>query len=167
VNPREIKRPILVESQPERFKKIVGIIYRRGWSVPDSASDEAFKIDDPAGVLSTLEQSRGLAQVVGQSAEPIALNGQYLILADSISDIGTLMAYDGRPVVVDVEGRILFKRLRLSNKTRPIVLESLDSAGRHPPVVITVTEAKLLGTKLKFSPVLGVLFDSTKTKSKT
>ena len=118
--------------------------------------------------MSTLEgllsRSIGRIQVVGDSAEPIALQGQYLMSAPHVPTFSELLEHDGRPVVADLDGRVVFKRLRLTKRGGPIVLESLDAAGRHPPIIVSPEEARALGEKLKFWPVVGVLFD---TSSKT
>jgi hypothetical protein len=160
VNPREIRQPILVQDLKERFRKVVGIVYRGGWTIPLAAEDEAVPLIETQLLESAIAQSEGLVRVVGESAEPIALNGQYLISAPPIRNLRDLELHNGRPIVITMNGRTLFKRLRLTKGQGPIVLESLDAAGRYVPVVISAEEAHRLGDLLVFRPVLGVLFDS-------
>ena len=140
VNPREIRRPILVESNGANYKKVIGIIYRCGWGVPASADDEVAAIHDMGKLSSSLGQSPGIARAFGESAEPIALDGQFLILGPNIPGKNELSEYDGHPVVVEEHNWTLFKRLRLAAGGL-IVLESLNTAGRHSPITISATEA--------------------------
>jgi len=100
-----------------------------------------------------------LGQVVGQSAEPVALDGQYLIIAPVIRTTRELLLFDGKPVVALTGERSLFKRLRVTSERGPVVLESLDASGRYPPIVINVDEPDSQ-MQASFRPVLGVLFDS-------
>ena len=160
VNPREIQQPILVEYKNEYFGKVVGIIYRHNWKIPQVSQDEVVPMEVLEPLNTLLSRSEGLARIIGESAEPIALGGQYLILAPQVQSRRDLEAHDGQPLVTDRDGRILFKRLRLGDEHGPIVLESLDAAGRYPPVVIPREEAAQLGQRLTFRPVIGVLFDS-------
>jgi len=160
VNPRQIRKSLLVEYENSLFRKIVGIVYKKEWEVPSLGDDELVPMKNMSGLNTLLARSEGLARIIGESAEPIALDGQYLMLEPPIKSRDDLNNHVGQPIVVDRNGRTLFKRLRLGNGNAPIVLESLDAAGRYPPVVISVEEAEQLGETLTFRPVIGVLFDS-------
>jgi len=155
-NPREIKKSIIVGAQPSSFRKVVGVIFRCGWSVPPPSEAEVAPFLETASVQTLLEQSEGLVKVIGQSAEPIALNGQCLILGKAFSEKRALDRFDGKPVVVMRDGEAIVKRLRLTSKA--VVLESLEINGRYPPIVLGVDE--ISDGKVEFRPVLGVLFDS-------
>lgn len=160
VNPREIRQPLLVEKTPSNLRKVVGIVYRDNWPVPLASEDEVVELTDTSALAKLLSGSIGTILVVGNSAEPVALEGQYLVSAPEVTTFRGLREHDGRPIVADLDGRIVFKRLRLPHRGGPIVLESLDAAGRHPPIVVYPEEGSALGEKLKFWPVIGVLFDT-------
>lgn len=97
-------------------------------------------------------------QVDGQSAEPIALNKQYLIVKDPISPEDAERTLDGKPIIAeDSDGICYFKRLRIQDGGE-VVLESLDSGGEYPPV--TLARRGSGRTYLaKAWPVAGILFE--------
>lgn len=153
-NPKDIEKSIVVAASSENFKKVVGIIYRAGWEVPASSDNEVAEFTAHGKVQSVLKESEGLVRVVGQSAEPVALDGQYLILGKPVFGRNDLEQYNDKPVVVEHNGSAVFKRLRLTKDA--MVLESLDINGRFPPIVYAVSE--LDESKASVRPVLGVLF---------
>jgi hypothetical protein len=159
INPREIRQTILVEPTASKFKKVVGIVFSHGWEVPPSSENEVVNVGFSVKLEQLLGDAVGLVSVVGNSAEPIALNGQFLILGPTLSSKNELASHSGKPVVVLKDGRPLFKRLRFTFGDGPLVLESLDAGGRHPPVVIPHEELSRANDNLSFRPVLGVLFD--------
>lgn len=154
-NPREIRKSIIVGAHPSGFQKVVGVIFRSGWKIPPPSEAEVAPFSETTTVQTLLEQSEGLVKVDGQSAEPIALHGQCLILGKAFSEKRTLDRFDGKPIVVIKDNEAVVKRLRLT--TKAIILESLEINGRYRPIVLDVDE----GTgAVEFRPVLGVLFDS-------
>ncbi len=106
-----------------------------------------------------LAESDGLVRVIGESAEPIALEGQYLIIGKAIGTKALLAKFDGKPIVAVKSDGAIFKRLRLTKAG--VVLESIDIGGRHPPFVLNDNE---LGG-IEFRPVLGVIFDLGQVQS--
>jgi hypothetical protein len=96
--------------------------------------------------------------VVGQSAEPYALNGQYLIVKNPVMPQVALKSLQGRPVIAaDTDGNTYFKRLRRVTGDR-IVLESLDSSGTYGPVILSPPGGGAICLE-KVWPVVGVLFE--------
>lgn len=153
VNPRETRRAIVVASGSDSARKVVGIVFRCGWAVPPSVEGEVAALDNRASLDTLLAESEGLVRVVGESAEPIALDGQYLIIGKAIATKGLFKRFDGKPIVAVKSDDAIFKRLRLTKAG--VVLESIDISGRHPPIVLTDDE--VLG--IEFRPVIGVVFD--------
>jgi hypothetical protein len=99
----------------------------------------------------------GLVEVVGQSAEPHALNGQYIIVEKQISAIDALKRLDGKPVIAsDTANNRYFKRLRVG--TDRIVLESMDSGGNYAPVILALP-GQASNCLEHVWPVAGVLFE--------
>ena len=100
----------------------------------------------------------GLVEVVGQSAEPHALNGQYLIIKKEISAEEAVKTLDGKPIIAaDTDENRYFKRLRVVASDL-IVLESLDSGGDYGPVVLS-PPGKGKNCLVGVWPVAGVLFE--------
>ena len=153
VNPRETARAIVVAAHPSGARKVIGIVYRCGWTAPPASESEVVAIESRASLDALLAESEGLVRVVGESAEPIALDGQYLIIGKPITSTGLLQRFDGKPIVAAKSDDAIFKRLRLTKAG--IVLESIDISGRHRPVVLL--DKELSG--VEFRPVIGVVFD--------
>lgn len=100
----------------------------------------------------------GLVEVVGQSAEPYALNGQYLIIKKEITAADALKMLDGKPIIAaDTDDNRYFKRLRVVAPGQ-IVLESLDSGGDYGPVVLALP-GQGKNCLERVWPVAGVLFE--------
>ncbi|HEY5236957.1 MAG TPA: AAA family ATPase [Rhizomicrobium sp.] len=159
VNPRETRRTIVIAPGSEGARKVIGVVFRCDWDVPPVSENEVVNFESKAALERLLAESEGLVRVVGESAEPIALDGQHLIIGKAIGTKALLAKFDGKPIVAVKSDDAIFKRLRLTKVG--IVLESIDISGRHPPVVINDNE---LGG-IEFRPVLGVIFDLGQVQS--
>lgn len=101
---------------------------------------------------------KGLVEVAGQSAEPVALDGQMLMIGDKLSTDDALARLVGQPVIAgDGDGNRYFKRLRRGDKNSA-VLESLEISGDSPPVVLTLRTGQITDL-VEVWPVYGVLFE--------
>jgi hypothetical protein len=101
---------------------------------------------------------KGLVEVAGNSAEPIALNGQMLLIGDPISADEALKRLDGRPVIAgNMADERYFKRLR-HGEGDTVVLESLEISGDFAPVLLTRGTGAATDLK-EVWPVYGVLFE--------
>jgi hypothetical protein len=97
-------------------------------------------------------------EVVGDSAEPIALGGQMLLIGDAVAAEDALSRLDGRPVIAgDTSDKRYFKRLRRGEGST-VVLESLEISGDFAPVVLTHQTGAISDLKDVW-PVYGVLFE--------
>jgi hypothetical protein len=65
-----------------------------------------------AGFTGLAAGALGLVEVVGQSAEPYALNAQYLIVKNEIAAEEALKALDGKPVIASDTGAPIIHDLR-------------------------------------------------------
>jgi hypothetical protein len=93
----------------------------------------------------------------GRSAEPIALEGQFLITRDKPVKADAIASLDGRLVVaVDENGARYFKRLRCHDKI--VVLESLNPDGLTAAEVLSLDGSHFL-------PTIGVLCELPNPKS--
>jgi AAA domain len=157
INPFELAAPVVAQRATLQLRGIAGVLYRP--AATDQGLPSVFEIaecEGEAAITSFAADTLGLVEVVGRSAEPYALDGQYLLVRKAKSD-ESLHVLEGRPVIAgDSDGHRYFKRLRLT-KDR-VVLESLDVGGDHGPVVLALPGAT--GNSLaSIWAVVGVLFE--------
>lgn len=158
VDPTTIPQPVIV--QPDtNFRKIVGTLFvAHLLAVPPFDPDKEFvSIPDPSIIAQTLKNAR-LFKVQGRSAEPIALEGQYLITRGSPFKADAIASLDGRLVVgIDEDGARYFKRLRCHDKL--VVLESLNPDGLTAAEVLSIDGSHALPKITQALEVIGVLFE--------
>lgn len=159
VNPRQIAAPIVAHKATITLYKVIGVLFD---DFPaGSSAQPAMEVCDCGGeaALSHLTSNAlGLVKVDGQSAEPLALNGQYLITKQEVTAEEALKRLDGKPIIAaDTDNTVYFKRLRVMSSDQ-IVLESLDSGGAYGPIVLSPPGQ---GGKCleRVWPVAGVLFE--------
>lgn len=159
INPREIAPPMIAHRATFRLYKIIGVLYENSaWNLRSRSNDEVCDCGGEAVLKRLTVEALGLIQVMGQSAEPYALNGQHLIVKKPVTPRAAIESLYGQPVIAsDTEGNTYFKRLCRPSEDK-IVLESLDNSGIHDPVVLS---APARGTVCLDSvwPVAGVLFE--------
>jgi hypothetical protein len=122
------------------------------------AGDEFEGLQAEGPVRGILRRGLGLYQVEGRSAEPYALDGQYLIVGTPSTSESRFEQNDGAMVLaVDEDGGHYFKRMRVADP-ETIVLESLDLTGREGAIVFRRKPGNrpILTDVI---PVLGVLFE--------
>lgn len=157
INPRQIAQPIVVKKSTLQLHKIIGVLFDHN---PSLIGDEG-EVGDCGGesVLHRYAREvKGLVEVAGQSAEPVALDGQMLMIGDPISLDDAVTRYEGRPVIAgDADDNRYFKRLR-RGQASTVVLESLEISGDFPPVVLTHQTGQMTDLK-EVWPVYGVLFE--------
>jgi energy-coupling factor transporter ATP-binding protein EcfA2/SOS-response transcriptional repressor LexA len=159
INPRQIVSPVVAHKATLTLHKIVGVLYGDStWSAPGQSEMEVCECGGEAVFTSLAADALGLVEVVGQSAEPHALNGQYLIVKKEITAAEALKTLDGKPIIAaDTDDNRYFKRLRIVAPDR-LVLESLDSGGDYGPVVLAAPR-KGKNCLERVWPVAGVLFE--------
>jgi hypothetical protein len=157
INPYELSPPVVALKATLAMRKIVGVIYGAGASQGLGANSEVQALPGDGALVNLSQNILGLVEVMGRSAEPYALNGQYLIVQKAIPGLSALKAHEGRPVIaIDSDGNRYFKRLHVGADR--VVLESLATGGAFGPVILQMpgTGANSLSEAW---PVLGVLFD--------
>jgi hypothetical protein len=160
VNPREIAPPVIAHKSTFSLFKIIGILYgEASWSPSVSATaDEVCDCGGEAVLSQLTSDALGLVEVVGQSAEPHALNGQFLIVKSPVAPEVAFTTLEGRPIIAsDMDDNCYFKRLRVPSSSQ-IVLESLDTGGDYPPVVLSPPGSAPDAIKSVW-PVVGILFE--------
>lgn len=158
INPRKIAPPVIAHKSTLTLHKIIGVLYEdAAWRAPDDSGMEVCECSGEAVLSGLLTDALGLVEVMGQSAEPHALNGQYLIVEKQLSGVESLKMLDGKPVIAsDSDNHRYFKRLRVG-KDR-VVLESMDSGGDYAPVILELPGNSSNCLELVW-PVAGVLFE--------
>jgi hypothetical protein len=158
INPRLTAAPVVAKLSTLNMKKIVGVLYDSGKvSGGQSSEMEVVECGGEAAITTIMSQAKGLVEVSGHSAEPHALDKQFLIIGDPVSLKDAEANLDGRPVIAeDSDHSRYFKRLRVDSNN--IILESLEIGGDFPPILLTKTPG-LLKHLTKVWPVLGVLFE--------
>jgi hypothetical protein len=159
INPRQIAPPVIAHKSTFKLHKIVGILYEdSAWSASTRSEMEVCQCGGESVFTRLAANALGLVEVVGQSAEPLALHGQYLVIKSEITPADALKTLDGKPIIAaDTAGHQYFKRLRIASPDQ-IVLESLDSGGDYGPVVLAAP-GKGKNCLERVWPVAGVLFE--------
>jgi len=158
-NPREIAPPVVAHRGSLELHKIIGVLFASdGLVLPPAEKDEVCDCGGAAALTYLTKNALGLVQVDGQSAEPIALHQQYLIVQRPVSPEEAARSFDGRPIIAeDSNGSFYFKRLRVQ-ETGEAVLESLDSGGEYGPIMLApVGSGK--NCLARVWPVAGILFE--------
>jgi hypothetical protein len=159
LEPREMPQPIIAPRERLVARKIVGTLFTSHTGAPPkkAADVEICAIADMALVERLLNNAR-LFQVQGRSAEPIALDTQYLITHPTKFGTDTVKRFDGRLVVaVDENGARYFKRLR----ARPplAILESLNPDGTTAVELLSLDGSLGLPRLTDLLEVVGILFE--------
>ncbi len=160
IDPYALVEPVIVVRDDLQKRKIVGTLFEPGPAQPSTAlgSHEFLAVDDPADYLAMLDSAR-LFKVQGRSAEPLALDGQYLMTREAVSPEEAMRRLDGKLVVaVDGDGAKYFKRLRRSHGPY-VILESLNSDGSANAELMTLDDTINLPRLERVLPVVGVLFE--------
>lgn len=158
INPREIAPPIVAPQGSLQLKKVIGVLFARDdFVVAAGDKDEICDCGGEVALTYLTADTLGLVEVDGRSAEPIALHEQYIIIKNPISPGEAMRTLDGKPIIAeDTKGSFYFKRLR--SGASGIVLESLDSGGDYPPIVLAPSDGDRNGLAQVW-PVVGILFE--------
>lgn len=158
INPRKIASPVIAQRSTLALHKIIGVLYESDhWSAAYNFDMEVCGCAGEAAFSTLLGNALGLVEVVGQSAEPLALNGQYIIVSKQIDAVEAMKRLDGKPVIaVDSQDNRYFKRLRVSDDR--VVLESMDAGGDYAPIVLA-KPGEDGNSLMQVWPVAGVLFE--------
>lgn len=159
INPRQIAPPVIAHKATLKLHQIIGVLYEDAtWSFPAASEMEVCECRGEAAFSGLAGNVLGLVEVVGQSAEPYALNGQYLIIRDEITATEALKILNGKPIIAgDTDDNRYFKRLRIVASDK-IILESLDANGDYGPEVLSLP-GKGKNCLNRVWPVIGVLFE--------
>ena len=162
-NPREVPPAVISRAKGANRRKIVGVLFSADQLQPGTMVDpntEATELDTNDALVADLVADTDVFEVQGSSAEPIALDNQYLLAKPQTIDLRqALRELQGRPVIAeDSEDCAFFKRLRVLD-SRSVILESLDKTGLEAPIHLS-TDSEGTGPFLaRVREVVGVVFD--------
>jgi len=159
VDPYSLPQPIIVPLENIMLRKVVGTIFGANMLPypPNDENNEILALVDPAILVQLLGNAR-LFQVKGRSAEPIALEDQYLITHQLPFSAEAIAEYEGRLVIaIDENGARYFKRMR--RHATIIVLESLNPDGTTPAELLSIDGTQGLPKLTGLLSVAGVLFE--------
>ncbi len=159
VDPTVIAEPVIIAPKATHCRKVVGTLFtsHRLTPPPVDPKREIVPLADPT-IITTFLDGAKLFQVKGRSAEPIALDGQFLITRQIATNLVDVKALDGRLIVaIDETGTRYFKRLRCNGAL--MVLESLNPDGTTAAEVLSVDGELGLPKLTHALEVLGVLFE--------
>ena len=162
-NPREVPPAVISRANGANRRKIVGVLFTADQLQPGDTVDpnnEAKDLDASNKMVADLVADTDVFEALGSSAEPIALNNQYLLAKSAKTDLAeALRELDGKPVIAeDSEDRAFFKRLRLLNSTS-VILESLDKTGSEGLILLSTDPGGSSPMLTRVREVVGVLFD--------
>ena len=162
-NPREVPSAVISRAKGANRRKIVGVLFAANQlELGDSvdAYTEAAPLAAENRVVANLIADTDVFEVQGGSAEPIALDKQYLLAKPAKNDLATaLRELDGRPVIAeDSEECAFFKRLRRLDSGY-VVLESLDKTGSEGLIPLSVRSGGDDPKLKRIREVVGVVFD--------
>ena len=162
-NPREVPPAIISRAKGANRRKIVGVLFAADRLQPGDKVGhyvEATTLEGDNGLVSDLVTDTDVFEVQGSSAEPIALDRQYLLAKPPKIDLAReLSELDGKPVIAeDSEDCTFFKRLRVLD-ARSIILESLDKTGSEKIVRLSTDPGQSEPLLVRVREVVGVVFD--------
>ncbi len=139
------------------LRKVIGVLFDPGGAI-GSRGEEVCDCGGEAILQRYATNIQGLIEINGYSAEPIALDEQFLMIGAPFSAEEALHKWDGQPVIAsDGNGNHYFKRLRRSSAPI-VVLESLEISGDFGPIVLTQKTGATTDLGCVW-PVFGVLFE--------
>ena len=124
INPRLTAAPVVAKLSTLALKKVVGVLYDSPKTVVvgQASGMEIAECGGEYAITSTLSGAKGLVEVNGHSAEPMALDKQFLIISDRVSLRDAEKELDGRPVIAEASDHDrYFKRLRV--EANNVILE--------------------------------------------
>jgi hypothetical protein len=158
-DPYTLAQPVIAPLEKIAARKIVGTLFA-SFKLPTPPKDEnaEFVALSDLTVVNALLQDVKLFKVSGRSAEPVALDGQFIMTRPVMLTTETISKMDGRlAIAIDEGGARYFKRVRRHGAI--IVLESLNPDGTAPAEILSLDGELGLPRLTGMLEVVGVLFE--------
>jgi SOS-response transcriptional repressor LexA len=158
-DPYAIPQPVIAPLEKLEPRKIVRTLFASSrLTLPPKDENAEFIALGDLTVVKTLLKDAKLFKVSGRSAEPIALDGQFILTQPVAFAETSLDKLDGRLVIaVDENGARYFKRFRLHAPI--IVLESLNPDGTAAAEILSLGGEMGIPRLTEMLEVVGVLFE--------
>jgi hypothetical protein len=157
-DPTALAQPVIAPKEQIQMRKVVGTLFAKH-RLPVPAKIDAVEfvaLADFAVVHAMLKDAK-LFKVAGRSAEPVALDGQFII-TQPIAMTAAILQLEGRLVIaVDENGGRYLKRFRPHGNL--IVLESLNPDGTTPTELLSFGGEQGLPKLTGLMEVVGILFE--------
>ncbi|SFK63508.1 hypothetical protein [Methylocapsa palsarum] len=163
VDPSTLPQPVIVQPDAS-FRKIVGTLFAAHLlPAPPIDPDREFAALPDPNIIDQMLRGARLFKVKGSSAEPVALEGQYLITRGKSIKAEAIASLEGRLIVgIDEDGARYFKRLRCHGMI--VVLESLNPDGSTAAEILSLDCSHALPKITEALEVIGVLFELPSAK---
>lgn len=158
-DPTSLAQPVIAPKEQIDMRKIVGTLFakHRLPTPPKSNNVEFLPLADFAAIHAMLQNAK-LFQVEGRSAEPVALDGQYIITHPVSMTSAAFAQLEGRLVIaVDDAGARYLKRFRPHGQL--VILESLNPDGMTPAELLSFGGEQGLPKLTALMEVVGILFE--------
>jgi AAA domain len=159
LEPHELPQPIIAPKEKMTARKIVGTMFTARTALPPAKVEdrEVEALPDIALAQKMLNNAR-LFKVEGRSAEPIALDTQFLITHPTTFSMETVKRLDQHLVVaVDANGARYFKRLQVRQPFA--ILESLNPDGTTAAELLSLDDSGPFPRLTGLLEVVGILFE--------
>lgn len=158
-DPTALAQPVIAPKERIVARKIVGTVFAKSRLAipPKDDNVEFIALPDPSAVCAMLQNAK-LFQVRGRSAEPVALDGQFIMTQPISMTEANLAQMNGRLVIaVDENGVRYLKRFRPHGVI--IVLESLNPDGTSPAERLSLQGELGFPRLASVLEVVGILFE--------
>jgi hypothetical protein len=168
-SPQAAAPPIVIRPSADKMWIIDGVLHeRRPWAINGTSAAEVEELPFDVDLAAYCGSGSSVWEVNGESASPVALDGQFLLVGSPAANREELTRLNGRMVLAEVastsdEPERYLKRLRLERTM--IILESIESGGRFPPVLCSTDSKGPHPALSSASQVNGVLFAPPKSRS--
>ncbi len=158
-DPTSLAQPVIAPKEQIHMRKIIGTLFaKHQLPVPPQADNVEFVALTNFAVVHAMLKDARLFQVAGRSAEPVALDGQYIITHSVVMTSAAIAQLEGRLVIaVDDTGTRYLKRFRPHGQF--VVLESLNPDGMTSAELLSFGGEQGLPKLTALMEVVGILFE--------
>jgi hypothetical protein len=157
-DPTVLAQPVIAPKEQVQLRKVVGTLFaKHRLPIPLKDDNVEFVALENFAVIHAMLKDAKLFKVAGRSAEPVALDGQFIV-TQPIAITAAISQLEGRLVIaVDENGGRYFKRFRPHGNL--IVLESLNPDGTTPAELLSFGGEEGLPKLTAMMEVVGILFE--------
>ena len=162
--------PLVVHRSACAMKIIDGVLYNysRTIAVPADNTSEVAEVQHDIDLTALTGGKPEVFEVSGDSASPVALNGQFLLVDTPVTSMSEIKRLDGMLTIVTAKAKHVEMEhycKRLYWQAPFVVLQSLANDQRFPPTILSTQSGIFSGGEITSAArVNGVLFRPSKTR---